>query len=198
MGNHLVCISQTSVLRSECNTRSVFGGKKIVRVFANGLGDWGSILGRVKPKTQKMVIDASLLIRYGSRVKWLLMPLCIIRYGSRVKWSNPGKRVAPFPTTRCSSYWKGSLRVTPHPRLRYLEFSFPDTGCLTMAKEQCALLFSLKFGRKKKWGNTGFELGSPFFFTTIIVTLTTLLYGLCNNLVTAAAASNLKPGCTTN
>ena len=33
----------------------------MVRVFANGLGDWGSIPGRVIPKTQKMVLDASLL-----------------------------------------------------------------------------------------------------------------------------------------
>ena len=31
------------------------------RVFANGPGDWGSILGRVIPKTQKMVLDAALL-----------------------------------------------------------------------------------------------------------------------------------------
>ena len=31
------------------------------RVFANGLGDQGSIPGRVIPKTQKMVIDAALL-----------------------------------------------------------------------------------------------------------------------------------------
>ena len=30
------------------------------RVFANGPGDRGSILGRVIPKTQKMVPDASL------------------------------------------------------------------------------------------------------------------------------------------
>ena len=30
-------------------------------VFANGLGDLGSIPGRVIPKTQKMVLDASLL-----------------------------------------------------------------------------------------------------------------------------------------
>ena len=30
-------------------------------VFANGLGDWGSILGQVIPKTQKMVLDATLL-----------------------------------------------------------------------------------------------------------------------------------------
>ena len=72
-----------------------------VRVFANGPGDLGSIPGRVIPKTQK---------------KWYLMPPCltlsIIRYGSRVKWSNPGKGVAPFPTPWCSSYRKGSLRVT--------------------------------------------------------------------------------------
>ena len=43
------------------------------------------------------------------------MPPCLtlsfIRYGSRVKWSNSGKEVAPSPTPRCSSYWKGSLRV---------------------------------------------------------------------------------------
>ena len=32
-----------------------------VRVFANGPGDLGSILGRVIPKTHKMVLDASLL-----------------------------------------------------------------------------------------------------------------------------------------
>ena len=30
-------------------------------VFANGFGDLGSIPGRVIPKTQKMVLDASLL-----------------------------------------------------------------------------------------------------------------------------------------
>ena len=34
-----------------------------------------------------------------------------IRYVSRVEWSNPGKGVAPFPTPRCSSYWKGRLLV---------------------------------------------------------------------------------------
>ena len=31
------------------------------RVFANGLGDWGSIPGRVITKTQKMLLDAILL-----------------------------------------------------------------------------------------------------------------------------------------
>ena len=33
----------------------------MVRVFANGPGDLGSIPGRVIPKTQKMVLDSSLL-----------------------------------------------------------------------------------------------------------------------------------------
>ena len=69
------------------------------RVFANGPGNRGSIPARVIPKSQK----------------WYLMPPClllnIIRYGSRVKLSNPENGVALSPTPRCSSYWKGSLRV---------------------------------------------------------------------------------------
>ena len=70
-------------------------------MFTNGLGDLGSISRLSHTKDSK---------------KWYLMPPCltlsIIRYGSRVKWRNPGKGVAPFPTLWCSSYWKGSLRVT--------------------------------------------------------------------------------------
>ena len=70
------------------------------REFANGAGYWGSIPGRVIPKTQK----------------WYLMLPCltlgIIIYGSRVKWSNLENGVAPSPTPRWSSYWKGSLWVT--------------------------------------------------------------------------------------
>ena len=42
----------------------------MVRVFTNGLGDLGSISGRVIPKTQKMVLDVSLLINhYNVRIK---------------------------------------------------------------------------------------------------------------------------------
>ena len=47
----------------------------MTRVFANGLGDRGSIPGRVLPKTQKMVLDAALLntqhykVRIKGRVK---------------------------------------------------------------------------------------------------------------------------------
>ena len=42
-----------------------------VRVFTNGPGDLGSIPGRVIPKTQKMVLDASLLNtqHYKVRIK---------------------------------------------------------------------------------------------------------------------------------
>ena len=72
----------------------------MVRVFANGPGDLGSISGRVIPNTQKMVPDAILLNTQHYKVL------------SRVKWSNPGKGVAPSPTPRYSSYRKGSLRVT--------------------------------------------------------------------------------------
>ena len=37
------------------------------RAFANGPGDWGSIPGRVIPKTQTMVLDATL--HYKVRIK---------------------------------------------------------------------------------------------------------------------------------
>ena len=43
----------------------------MIRVFTNGLGDQGSIPGRVIPKTQKMALDASLLYtqHYKVRIK---------------------------------------------------------------------------------------------------------------------------------
>ena len=49
------------------------------------------------------------------KTRYLMLPclsLSIIRCGSRVKWNNRGNAVAPSPTPWCSSYWKGSLRVT--------------------------------------------------------------------------------------
>ena len=66
------------------------------REFANGPGDWGSIPTQVIPKTQKMVLDAALLNTQHYKVS--------------VKWSNPGNGVAPYPTPRCGSYWKGNPR----------------------------------------------------------------------------------------
>ena len=58
-----------------------------------------------------------------------MIPPCLtlsnIRYVSRVKWSNPGKGVAPSPTPRCSSYWKGSLLVAlDHGRQLYLLYIY--------------------------------------------------------------------------
>ena len=41
----------------------------MIRVFANVPGDLGSILGRVIPKTQKMVFDASLLNTQHDKVR---------------------------------------------------------------------------------------------------------------------------------
>ena len=83
-----------------------------VRVFANGPGDLGSIPGRVIPKTQKMVLDASLLNTQHYKV----------RIKGKVEQSREG--VAPSPTPWCSSYRKGSLRVTldygPQLYLTYL------------------------------------------------------------------------------
>ena len=70
-------------------------------VYKNlGPGDLGSIPGRVIPKTQKMVLDASLLNTQHYKV----------RIKGKVEQSREG--VAPSPTHWCSSYRKGSLRVT--------------------------------------------------------------------------------------
>ena len=68
-------------------------------MFANGPGNWGSIPGRIIPKTLKMVLDTSLLNtqQYKVRIQGKMEP-------SR-------KGVAPFPTPQCSSYRKGSLLV---------------------------------------------------------------------------------------
>ena len=56
--------------------------------------------GRVIPKTQKMVLDASLLNTQHYKV-WIK---------GKVKQSREG--VAPSPTPWCSSYRKGIVRVT--------------------------------------------------------------------------------------
>ena len=59
-----------------------------------------------------MVFDASLLniMHYKGRVN-----------GIKGKWSNPRKEVALSPTSRCSCYWNGSLRVAlDYGRLTYI------------------------------------------------------------------------------
>ena len=64
----------------------------MVRVFANDPGNLGSIPDQVTPKTQKMVLDASLLNtqHYKVRIKG--------------KWTNLGKRVGPSSTPQSNSY----------------------------------------------------------------------------------------------
>ena len=64
----------------------------MVKVFATDSGEWGSITGRVIPKTQKIVLDASLLISQHFKV-WIK--------GMR---SIPGKGEAPSITCRYCSY----------------------------------------------------------------------------------------------
>ena len=82
------------------------------RVFANGPGDEGSILGCVIPKTKKMILDATLLNTQHYKV-W-------------VKWSNSVNGVVPSPAYRCGSYWKGSLRITlEKSRQLYLLYLYP-------------------------------------------------------------------------
>ena len=75
----------------------------MVWVFANDLGERGSISGRVTPKTQKWYL---LLPSFLPS----LIP-SIIRCGSRVKWSNPEKRVGPSSIPGGSRYWKEHVRV---------------------------------------------------------------------------------------
>ena len=88
-----------------------------VRVFANGPGDLCSIPGRVIRKTQKMVLDASLLNTQPYKV-WIK---------GKVEQSREG--VAPSPTPWCSSYRKGSVRVTlDYGRQLYFFTYFSDTG----------------------------------------------------------------------
>ena len=64
----------------------------MVRVYTNGLEDQGSIPGQAIPKTQKIVLDASLLNTQHYNV-WI-----------KCKWSNSGNGVAPSPVPRCSRY----------------------------------------------------------------------------------------------
>ena len=56
------------------------------RVLANDLGDQGSFVDRVVPKTQKMVTDASFLTAQHYKVEM------------KGRWRNPEKRVVPSRT----------------------------------------------------------------------------------------------------
>ena len=67
----------------------------VVRVFAKGPGDLDSIPGRIIPKTQKMVLDASLLNTQHYKV----------RIKGKVEQSRERSRALSYIWH--SSYWKG-------------------------------------------------------------------------------------------
>ena len=83
----------------------------MIWVFANRLGDRGSIPTRVKPKTQKMVLDATLLNtqHYKVRIKGKVEQSCDGVESSLTLW--------------CSSYWKGS-RCPMYDTKQYLIVRF--------------------------------------------------------------------------
>ena len=60
----------------------------MVKVIANDPGNRASFLGRIIPKTQKLVLDASLFNTQYRKVR------------IKGKWSNPGKGGALSPTPR--------------------------------------------------------------------------------------------------
>ena len=113
------------------------------RMFTNGPGDQGSILGRVIPKTQK----------------WYLMPPCLtlstLRYGSRVKWSNPENGLSVLPYISVQQLLKRESQDRPRQvlanLLRYIYIYIytkhsARTGCnRRRILKQCLSGLNLKF-----------------------------------------------------
>ena len=85
----------------------------VILLYFYSLAKWVERSPMVREtRVQSQVESYQRLKRWYLMLPWLA--LSFIRYGSRLKWSNPRNRVAPSPTPRCSSYWKGSLWVTLH------------------------------------------------------------------------------------
>ena len=99
----------------------------MVRVVTNGLGDWGLIRGWVIPKTQKMVLDASLLNTWHHKAQ------------IKGKWGEmQEKGVVLFPTPWCSSYLKGSLQVV---QLTFLQLIYMHTHTHTISHNVSYCMF---------------------------------------------------------
>ena len=94
------------------------------RVFANGAGDWGSIPGRVIPKTLNMVLDISLLntqqykVRIKSKVKQSRerssapLHLGVVAIEKGAFWSSPTKgRQLYFILMYLSKYRYPSVQI---------------------------------------------------------------------------------------
>ena len=71
----------------------------VSRVFASGLGDLGSISGRVIPKTQQMVLDAALLntskVEQSRDRSCALLNLAVVAY-EKGAFGSPLTTVANF------------------------------------------------------------------------------------------------------
>ena len=101
-------------------------------------------------RLKKMVLDTSLLNTQQYKVL------------SRVKWSNTGKGIAPSPTLRCSSYWKGSLLVAlDYGRQLYFLLYSPF---FHQKYVQNLLWKSLKFKEKKSVEDLKFSFKTFLFF----------------------------------
>ena len=86
------------------------GGPSLIsRVFANSTGDWGSILGQVIPKTQKMLLDATLLNTHYYKV----------RFKGKVEQSSEWSSTLPTPWV--NSYWKRDPLSHPWLKLPTLQ-----------------------------------------------------------------------------
>ena len=98
--------------QKKCYLRNVFFKSYISNICV--LPDTGLMVREFAEWSRKPLFN-SRSQSYQRLKKWYLMPPCltlnIIRYGSRIKWNNLVKGVARFPTSGCSSYWKGSLQV---------------------------------------------------------------------------------------
>ena len=84
-----IIITIIIIIINLCHDRAI---GQMGRVFANGRGDRGSFPGRVIPKTQRMVLNASLFDTQHYKVK----------IKGKVEQFRDG--LVPFPTPRCSSY----------------------------------------------------------------------------------------------
>ena len=103
-----------------------------VRVFANGPGDLGSVPGRVIPKTQKMVLDASLLNTQHYKV----------RIKGKVEQSREG--VAPSPTLGVVAIEKGAfgLPSTMVANFTYLYIYIYVCVCVCVCVKALSLILS--------------------------------------------------------
>ena len=121
---------------------------------------------------------------YQKLNKWYLISPCltlsIIKCVSRVKWSNPGKGVAPSPTSRCTSYWNGSLPVA-------LDYGRPIYFTLLIYVSSFLLIFSFLF-----YINTHthmyicnithvvlFSFGRQFYRSTLCIYIYIYIYIVC-------------------